>query len=54
MGRHAENPSGLKIWPLEELSESQKHFLPTSHFGSGVVTFHIEFMFWTEAKVAAS
>ena len=47
-----ESPSGLKIWPTEELSESQKHFLPTSHFGSGVVTFHVEFMFWTEAKIA--
>ncbi len=38
--------------PTEELTENQKHFLPSSHFGSGVVTFHAEFMFWTEQKIS--
>jgi hypothetical protein len=43
-----EPSSGLRIWATEELTENEKHFLPTSHFGSGVVTFHAEFMFVTE------
>jgi hypothetical protein len=47
-----EPSAGLKIWPTEELTEVQKHFLPSSHFGSGVVTFHAEFMFWTEEKIS--
>jgi hypothetical protein len=47
-----ESPNGLKIWATEELSEIEKHYLPTSHFGSGVVTFHAEFMFWTEKKMS--
>jgi hypothetical protein len=47
-----EPANGLKIWATEELTEVQKHFLPTSHFGSGVVTFHAEFMFWTEEKIS--
>jgi hypothetical protein len=34
-----EAPSGLKVWA-------------TSHFGSGVVTFHPEYMFWTEEKIS--
>jgi hypothetical protein len=46
-----EPATGVKIWATEELSEVQKHFLPSSHFGSGVVTFHAEFMFWTEEKI---
>ena len=45
-------PSGLKIWSTEELSDVQKYFMPSSHFGSGVVTFHAEYMFWTDAKVS--
>ena len=47
-----EPASGLKVWPTEELTESEKHFMPSSHFGSGVVTFHTEFMFWTEQKIS--
>jgi hypothetical protein len=47
-----EPSSGLKVWPTEPLTDVQKHFLPTSHFGSGVVTFHAEFMFWTEEKIS--
>ena len=47
-----EPAEGLKIWPTEELTDIQKHYLPTSHFGSGVITFHAEFMFWTEEKVS--
>jgi len=47
-----EPSSGLKVWPTEELTENEKYFLPSSHFGSGVVTFHIEFMFWTEKKIS--
>jgi hypothetical protein len=47
-----EPSSGLKIWPTEELTEIQKHYMPSSHFGSGVVTFHAEFMFWTEGKIS--
>jgi hypothetical protein len=47
-----EPSSGLKIWPTEELTELQKHYLPTSHFGSGVITFHAEFMFVTEEKIS--
>jgi hypothetical protein len=47
-----EPSSGLKIWPTEDLTENEKHFLPSSHFGSGVVTFHVEFMFWTERKIS--
>jgi hypothetical protein len=46
-----EASAGLQIWPTEELSEMQKHMLPSSHFGSGVVTFHAEFMFCTEKKI---
>ena len=46
-----EPSSGLTIWPTEDLTPVQKHFMPTSHFGSGVVTFHAEFMFWTDEKV---
>ncbi len=45
-----EPSSGLQIWPTEPLSDIQKHFMPTSHFGSGVVTFHTEFLFWTDVK----
>jgi len=44
-------PSGLQIWPTEEITDIQKFFMPSSHFGSGVVTFHIEFLFKTEAKI---
>jgi hypothetical protein len=47
-----EPSSGLKVWATEELTEIQQHFLPTSHFGSGVVTFHAEFMFVTEEKIS--
>jgi hypothetical protein len=47
-----EPSSGLKIWPTEELTENEKYFLPTSHFGSGVVTFHVEYMFWTERPIS--
>ena len=47
-----EPSSGLKIWPTEELTDMEKHFLPTSHFGSGVITFHAEYMFWTEKKIS--
>jgi len=47
-----EPSSGLKVWPTEELTELEKHFLPSSHFGSGVLTFHAEFMFWTEKKIS--
>jgi hypothetical protein len=46
-----EASSGLKIWPLEELTERQQGMLPSSHFGSGVVTFHAEYMFCTEKKM---
>ena len=48
----SEASDGLKIWPTEELTEVQQHFLPSSHFGSGVVTFHAEFMFWTDKKIS--
>jgi hypothetical protein len=47
-----EPSSGLRIWPTEELTDVQKHFMPSSHFGSGVVTFHAEFMFWTDEKIS--
>jgi hypothetical protein len=47
-----EPAGGLKVWPTEELSDVQKHFMPSSHFGSGIVTFHAEFMFWTEEKIS--
>jgi len=47
-----EPASGLRIWPTEELNEVQKHFMPSSHFGSGVVTFHAEYMFWTDTKIS--
>jgi len=47
-----EPSSGLKVWPTEELTLAEKQFLPSSHFGSGVVTFHAEFMFWTEKKIS--
>jgi hypothetical protein len=47
-----EPASGLKVWPLGELSEKEAFMLPTSHFGSGVVTFHAEFMFVTDRKVS--
>jgi hypothetical protein len=47
-----ENPSDVKIWPTEPLTEMEKHFLPSAHFGSGVLTFHPEFMFWTEKKIS--
>jgi hypothetical protein len=48
----SEPSSGLKVWATEDLTDVQKHFLPTSHFGSGVITFHAEFMFATEEKVS--
>lgn len=44
--------SGLRIWATEELTENEKQFLPASHFGSGVVTFQVEFLFWTERKIS--
>jgi hypothetical protein len=47
-----EPSSGLKVWPLEELNDNQKHLMPTSHFGSGVVTFHAEYMFSTDEKIS--
>jgi len=47
-----ERPSGLKVWATEELTAQEQHFLPSSHFGSGVVTFHAEFMFWTERRIS--
>ena len=47
-----EPADGLKIWPTEPLNDTQKMFMPESHFGSGVVTFHAEFMFWTEEKIS--
>ena len=47
-----ESPEGLQIWPTTELNESEKYFLPTSHFGSGVLTFHLAFMFHTEQKIS--
>jgi hypothetical protein len=47
-----EPASGLKVWATEELTEKEKHFLPTSHFGSGVLTFHAEFMFTTERRIS--
>jgi hypothetical protein len=47
-----EPSSGLQIWPTEELNDIQKHFMPSSHFGSGVVTFHAEYMFWTDEKTS--
>ncbi len=47
-----EAPSGVKVWPTEELTDIEKYFLPSGHFGSGVVTFHAEFMFWTEKKIS--
>lgn len=42
---------GLKVWPTHELSSLQEHFMPTSHFGSGVVTWHAEYLFWTEENI---
>lgn len=45
-----EPSAGLQIWPTESLTDIQKHFMPSSHFGSGVVTFHTEFLFWTDVK----
>jgi hypothetical protein len=47
-----EPSSGLKVWATEPLNEKQKFMMPTSHFGSGVVTFHAEFMFVTERKIS--
>jgi hypothetical protein len=47
-----EPSEGLKVWAAEDLGDSQKHMMPTSHFGSGVVTFHSEFMFCTEKKIS--
>ncbi|HEY0257521.1 MAG TPA: DUF6065 family protein, partial [Candidatus Methylacidiphilales bacterium] len=47
-----EPSSGLKVWATEELTDNEKHFLPSSHFGSGIVTFHAEYMFWTERKIS--
>jgi hypothetical protein len=47
-----EPASGLQIWPTEELNDIQKHFMPSSHFGSGVITFHAEYMFWTDEKIS--
>jgi hypothetical protein len=47
-----EPSSGLKVWATEELTDIQKFMLPTSHFGSGVVTFHAEFMFVTERRTS--
>jgi len=47
-----ESPKGLKIWPTEELTDMEKYFLPDSHFGSGVVTFHVEYMFSTERRIS--
>ena len=46
-----EAPAGLKVWATEELSDKEKHMLPSSHFGSGVVTFHTEYMFCTEKRM---
>jgi hypothetical protein len=43
--------AGLKIWPTEPLTDKEKFMLPASHFGSGVVTFHAEFMFVTERRI---
>jgi hypothetical protein len=47
-----EPSSGLKVWATEELTETEKFMLPTSHFGSGVVTFHAEFMFVTDRRIS--
>jgi Family of unknown function (DUF6065) len=47
-----EPASGLKVWALEDITPIQQHMLPSSHFGSGVVTFHSEFMFCTEEKIS--
>jgi hypothetical protein len=47
-----EPSSGVKVWPTGELTESERHFLPESHFGSGVVTFHTEFMFVTDRRIS--
>jgi len=47
-----ESPKGLKVWPTEDLTKNETHFLPSSHFGSGVLTFHTEFMFWTEKNIS--
>jgi len=47
-----EPSSGLRVWPTEPVTEVQKYYMPSSHFGSGVVTFHSEFMFWTEKKIS--
>ena len=47
-----EDPAGLRVWATEPLTEMQQHFMPTSHFGSGTITFHAEFMFWTEEKIS--
>jgi hypothetical protein len=46
-----EPSSGLKVWATEELTEAEKYLMPSSHFGSGVLTFHAEFMFCTEKKM---
>ncbi len=46
-----EPASGLKVWATEELTAAEKHLMPSSHFGSGVLTFHAEFMFCTEKKM---
>jgi hypothetical protein len=45
-------PGGLKVWATEELTDTEKFMLPTSHFGSGVLTFHAEFMFVTEKRTS--
>jgi hypothetical protein len=46
-----EPSAGLQVWPTEELNDMQKFMMPSSHFGSGVVTFHAEFMFCTEKRI---
>jgi hypothetical protein len=45
-----EPAAGLKVWPTEPLTKIEEWMLPTSHFGSGVLTFHAEYMFVTERR----
>jgi hypothetical protein len=47
-----EPSSGLKVWATEELTPAEKFMMPTSHFGSGVLTFHAEYMFVTERRIS--
>jgi hypothetical protein len=43
---------GVKIWADDDSTDLQKKALPLSHFGSGIVTFHVGYIFRTEEKIS--